>query len=59
MTKRNANYIFLKKNQNTEQYDLNIGGGGGVRETRKKNVSVYKLRKTKTTREGKEIRSYL
>jgi len=59
MTKWNANYIFLKKNQNTEQCDLNIGGGGGGRETRKKNVFVYKFRKTKITTGGKEIRSYL
>ena len=58
MTKWNANYIFLKKYQNTGQCDLNIGGGGG-RETRKKNVFVYKFSKTKITIGGKEIRRYL
>lgn len=41
--------LYTLKNQNTEQCDLNIGGGGGGRETRKKNVFVYKFRKTKIT----------
>lgn len=53
MTKWNANYILLKKNQNTEQCDLNIGGNWWWQK-QGKDVFVYKFRKTKITTGGKK-----